>query len=143
MNTPKTIKIYTDGGARGNPGPAASGVYIIDESGTELYTLGHRLGITTNNVAEYTGVVLALSWVLIQNFSPSTLSHIQFFLDSELVVSQINGIYRVKNEALKTLLTQIRVKEAQITVPIRYTHIPREQNKQADRLVNMALDNKI
>ncbi|MEX2012883.1 MAG: ribonuclease HI family protein [Candidatus Levyibacteriota bacterium] len=136
----KRINIFTDGGARGNPGPAAIGVYVEDLEGKVLAEIGKTIGITTNNVAEYKAVIEALDW-MVENqktFPPNV--RISFFLDSLLVCSQIKGIYRVKDANLKNLMILIREREANINHPISYAHVPREQNKNADRLVNHALD---
>ena len=103
------ITIHTDGGSRGNPGPAAC-AFVVENSGEEIFKGAKFLGKQTNNFAEYSGVILALQWVT-KNFSTSNLNNqpkgcqfpIIFYLDSELVVKQINGLYRVKDENLKNL----------------------------------------
>lgn len=137
------INVFTDGGARGNPGPAASGVYIEEETGKEIASFGVYIGNTTNNVAEYTAVIEALRWLLKHKEKIITEDiSINFFLDSQLVVFQLNGLYKVKNELLHSLFKKIRELELQIQKSIRYSHIPREQNKKADREVNRALDNR-
>ena len=133
------IAIFTDGGSRGNPGQAGIGVYAVDENGKVLYAYGKAIGIATNNVAEYSAVLQALDW-LIGYLKEHPAEQVNFFLDSLLLVSQINGVYKVKNEALQKLLWLVREKEAQIKAMLRYSHIPREKNKEADRLVNEALD---
>lgn len=134
------LNIYVDGGARGNPGPAATGVYISDQNGRKIAGFGKKIGTTTNNVAEYKAVISALEWIIENknNFTQDTKIH--FFLDSNLVYSQILGLFRVKNPTLKNLFFQIKEKEAEISFPIYYNHIPRERNVQADKLVNQALD---
>lgn len=134
------IYIYTDGGARGNPGPAAIGVYITDEKGSVIYKHGETIGIATNNVAEYQAVNKALSWLLANKRIFTDHTEIKVFLDSLLLVSQINGLYRVKNNALKELFFALKEKERNIALPVSYFHIPREKNKRADALVNQALD---
>ncbi len=136
------INIYTDGGARGNPGPAAIGVYITDSNSRQIAGFGEKIGISTNNVAEYKAVIEALSWIA-ENKKTLKIAKIYFFLDSLLVYSQIVGLYRVKNSNLRNLLLAVREKEAEIEGPIYYKHIPREQNKIADMYVNKALDNII
>lgn len=133
-----TFSIFTDGGSRGNPGPAASGVYIIDVHGKEAYSLGKPLGETTNNVAEYTAVLLACEWLKKQPANGITSVH--FFLDSELACRQLNGIYKVKSEGLKPLYYSIQEYRAKFAFKTIFSHIPREKNKMADALVNMALD---
>lgn len=134
------IKIFTDGGARGNPGPSAIGVYITGEGGKELARIGKTIGVGTNNVAEYNAVLEALSWILENKNKQSGKVKISFFLDSLLVYSQIVGLFKVKDSNLRGLLFDVRQKEAQINLPILYFHVRREKNKVADSLVNYALD---
>lgn len=135
-----SLYIYTDGGARGNPGPAAVGVCIKDENGKILWEQGKVIGETTNNVAEYKAVVMAFDWIENNPEIINQYTHIDFFLDSQLVVRQLSGVYKMKSENLRSFLFTIREKEAGIKIPIMYTHIPREKNTQADSLVNKALD---
>ncbi|QQG40729.1 MAG: ribonuclease HI family protein [Candidatus Levyibacteriota bacterium] len=137
------IYVYTDGGARGNPGPAAIGVFICDENGKQIHGFGKTIGETTNNIAEYTAVNEALEWLLNNKHILKSHAKIHFFLDSLLLVSQINRIYKIKNPKLQELLFSVREKESQLLCPVSYTHIPREKNKKADALVNLALDNKL
>jgi len=137
------VFVYTDGGSRGNPGQAALGVYITDENNRQLFSAGKRLGQATNNVAEYSAILAALSW-LIDNkskFIPQT--QIYFYMDSLLAYSQLVGLFKVKNPNLRNILFEIRKKEQQLDLTINYSHIRREKNKKADRLVNLALDNKL
>lgn len=135
----KQIYIFTDGGSRGNPGVAAIGVYIKDGDKV-LAKIGKRIGETTNNVAEYSAVLAALNWIL-ENKKTLGECEINFSMDSQLIYSQIAGVYKIKNENLRLLLFEIRKKEAEIKSKILYKYIPREQNEEADKLVNMALDN--
>ena len=136
------LNIYCDGGSRGNPGEAAIGVYIENEKGETIEKISERIGFGTNNEAEYKAVIRALEW-LIQNQNLVTENtKIEFFLDSQLVYSQINGLFKVKNERIRVLLFQVRQKEALLKNPPLYFHILREKNKKADLLVNLALDNK-
>jgi ribonuclease HI len=134
------IHVFTDGGSRGNPGEAASGVYIT-EDGQELASFGIRLGITTNNVAEYTAVIEAFNWLLTHREKISNSSGISFFMDSKLVASQLSGLFKVKHPNMQPLFLSVKQKEKQLGLRITYTHIPREENKMADRMVNAALDN--
>ena len=131
------LNIYTDGGARGNPGPAAVGVHIEDIQGNHVVSLGKKIGHTTNNVSEYKAVIEALDLALELN---KRISKINFYLDSNLVVSQLNGVFKLKSPALRELLLKIREKEGELECPITYSYIPREKNLKADRLVNLALD---
>lgn len=129
----KELFVYTDGGARGNPGPAAIGVYIIDSNCKEIAKFGKRIGETTNNTAEYSAVIEALSWIK-ENIKEKT--KVNFFLDSSLVVNQLNGIFKVKENHLRNLLFHIRQLEQEISFVFLYKHLPREKNKMADSLVN-------
>lgn len=142
MNT-AALSIWTDGGARGNPGPAAVGVVIKSETGVPIASFGKALGTATNNTAEYEGVIAALDWVKKSQADVGTrYERINFFLDSLLVVMQLKGKYRVKEPHLQTLLYTVRQQEQAVNIPITYTHIPREQNSEADALVNKTLDDK-
>jgi ribonuclease HI len=137
------ILIYTDGGARGNPGPAAIGVYITDSKGTKLAAVGKRIGDATNNTAEYKAVIEALSWLNENKEKLEKNSKISFFVDSQLVYSQLKGLFKVKAESIREYIFTIREKEKDLGLSLQWNHIPREQNKAADALVNLALDNLI
>lgn len=128
------ITIYCDGGARGNPGPAASSFVVKDQKGSVIHKEGKYLGNATNNVAEYKAVIMALGWIRGKKYKPT------FFLDSELVVRQLNGVYKVKNKTLIDLVLQIRKLEREIGNHITYKNVPREENSLADSLVNETLD---
>ena len=138
-----SINIFTDGGSRGNPGEASLGVYVEGEDGKEIKSIGKRLGIATNNIAEYSAIKEALDWLFKNLNKFNKLERVNFFMDSNLAVSQLNGIYKIKNANLREIFFEIKMLESQIKVPIKYTHVPRERNKKADRLVNLALDNKL
>jgi ribonuclease HI len=139
----ESINIYTDGGSRGNPGQAALGVYIENDKREMLDEIGISLGVNTNNIAEYSAIVEGMNWILRNLIQMPNLKKINFFMDSLLACSQLNGIYKIKNAGLRELYFKIKQKEQEINLPIYYTHIPREQNKKADRMVNLALDNKL
>lgn len=135
--------VFTDGGARGNPGPAAIGFIIKDDHGQILIKQGKYIGQTTNNVAEYQAVIEALTW-LKNNFKmKETLNNqIDFFLDSNLVVNQLNGFFKIKDAKLKNLIIKVRSLEKEINEKIFYHFIPRQKNYHADFLVNQTLDKK-
>ncbi len=143
MDQTTSINIFTDGGSRGNPGPAALGVYIENQSGMTLEEIGRAIGINTNNIAEYSAIVEGLSWVNSHKKDMPELKKVCFYMDSQLAASQLNGLYRIKNAGLRELLFKAKQLEAEIGLPVTYTHVPREQNKKADRMVNLALDNKL
>jgi ribonuclease HI len=128
------ITAYFDGGARSNPGPAGYGVYVVDDDATVLAELHGSLGIATNNIAEYRGLIAALQWAVDQNVSSITIKG-----DSMLIIEQMRGNYKVKNEGLKPLHMQARMLVMQIG-DVRFAHVPREQNKEADRLSNLGMD---
>ncbi len=128
------FNIYTDGGARGNPGPAAIGVVVKDKNNRVVCQFGRTIGKATNNVAEYQAVISALEWLITQP-RPEIIN---FFSDSTLVVHQLKGEWKIKQDHLKPLVREIhRLETGLVTI---YTAIPREQNFQADALVNQALD---
>lgn len=137
------IKVFTDGGARGNPGPAAIGVYIVDPQGDLAHRFAKKIGVATNNVSEYQAVIEAFNWLLEHKDVLREHKEIHFFLDSQLIVFQINGFFKIKNERLRELLLQIRSKQKELQKEVKYFQIPREQNQVADKLVNLALDNKL
>lgn len=133
--------IYTDGGARGNPGQGAIGAVIKAENNRILQSIYQRIGKTTNNIAEYSAVVKALEW-LRDNASMMQCNNetiYQFFLDSTLIVNQLNGLYKVKENHLRELLLKVRGLEQEVSGQIYYSLIPREKNYEADALVNKAL----
>lgn len=132
------LEVFTDGGSRGNPGPAAAGIHIQDNYGNIIVEIGEYLGEQTNNYAEYQALLIACQW-LDENL-PSEATKLTFYLDSELVVKQINGDYKIKNENLKEIATNIfkLIKGFEIEVEIK--HIPRKDNHKADALVNQSLD---
>lgn len=132
--------VFGDGGSRGNPGEAAYGFVISNQDSELIYKEGKRLGITTNNVAEYSAVVNALRWI-IEN-APH-VSRIHFFLDSLLVASQLSGRFRIKHPAMRELFIAAKQLESQLQAEITYTQVPRNENKKADKMVNDALDGKI
>lgn len=135
----QNITVFTDGGARGNPGPAGIGVQVLDEKNEVLSELSEYIGETTNNVAEYTAVKRALEHM--QIFLPDTKAvHASFKLDSQLVERQLNGAYKVKEDNLKTIFDAIKTMLDEFA-SVTFTHVMREDNKEADRLVNEAMNN--
>lgn len=136
------LTIYTDGGSRGNPGEAAYGFVVYDKDLKLIFEEGKRLGIQTNNFAEYSAVIAALRWVEENSNSQNQKQGIQFFMDSQLVVMQLNEVWKIKNENIRSLFHTVKNLEDQINAVISYTHVFREKNKEADRMVNIALDAK-
>jgi len=130
----KKIKIFTDGGARGNPGPAGIGAIAYGEDDEIIGEKSEFIGRATNNQAEYRAVIAAFD--LIGKFEAD---EVNFFLDSELVVKQLKGEYRVKNQELAPFFLKIHNLKQKYK-KISFTHIRREFNKEADRLANEAMD---
>lgn len=126
--------IYTDGGARGNPGHAGIGFVIYDEKNNIVYSEGIYIGVATNNQAEYLAVSRALAKAKILGFD-----ELKFYLDSKLVVNQLNQKFKIKNPELVKLFVQIW-NQSQLFRNITYTYISREKNRLADRFVNQAID---
>lgn len=132
------IITYTDGGARGNPGPAGAGAVLYNAETNEVVAeVSEYLGETTNNVAEYTALLLAL-----QKAKDLDAQEVHCRLDSELAVKQLNGIYKVKNEKLQKLFVQVWNLRQQF-VKVTFEHVRREKNKVADKLANDAMDRGI
>jgi ribonuclease HI len=126
--------LYTDGGSRGNPGPAAFAYVLETEDGTVLDARGERIGVATNNVAEYRALVEGLGAA-----AQARVDELEVVSDSELLVKQMRGEYKVKNAALRELSLEAARRGRQIG-KVRYRAVRREQNELADRLVNEALD---
>ena len=136
------IIIYTDGGSRGNPGEAAIGIVIKNEQGDTIKTYGEVLGIATNNIAEYTAIVVALQKVKqLLGKERTKKTEIEFRMDSELAMKQLNGEYKIENEDLQPLFLKIWNLKFDFG-KMSFKHIPREKNKEADKLVNEALNRK-
>jgi ribonuclease HI len=128
------VSMFTDGGARGNPGPAAIGVVIKDNKHKVIHKVGKYIGVGTNNDAEYSALIEGLVFLAGLNYS-RVICH----LDSELVVKQLNGLYKVKNVKIKKHWNRIKVLEKNFS-HIEYKHVKREKNHEADELVNQVLD---
>ena len=128
------IVAYIDGGARGNPGPAGYGVRIEQEDGTLIEEFGHSIGVATNNVAEYQGLLAALEWARTHGHQ-----HLHVRSDSLLLVQQMLGNFRVKNARLQPLHARARLLVHQIG-RVTFEHVRREANADADRLANAAMD---
>jgi len=128
------LTIYTDGAARGNPGPAGAGAHIQDEDGNTVSEDFRYLGEATNNVAEYEALLLGM-----ERAHELGAVRIEMRADSQLVVRQVCGEYRVRNPVLQGLHARVLALESKFE-SVEYTHVPREQNRDADRLANRAID---
>lgn len=126
--------LHVDGGARGNPGPAAAGVVLREQGGRALLEAGYRLGRMTNNQAEYSALLLGL-----QSAERCGAQKLTIYSDSELIVRQVLGQYRVKSPELKPLFEQVRAR-LDALASWQMHHVPRERNARADELLNRALD---
>lgn len=133
---PTDIILYTDGASRGNPGPAAIGAVLKDCKGKLLGTISETIGQATNNQAEYQAVIAALKQALRLG-----AQRVELRADSELVVRQLNGRYRVREAHLKPLYAEVKALAGRLK-EFRVVHIDREENKDADRLANVALDHR-
>jgi probable phosphoglycerate mutase len=133
-SSPKEFVAFVDGGARGNPGPAGWGAVMQSADGETIAELHGAIGHATNNIAEYQGLIAALTWAIDHGGTSLAVNS-----DSLLVVQQMRGVFKVKHEGLKPLYGQARLLAHKIG-RVTFTHIPREQNKDADRLANVAMD---
>ena len=128
------VTAFIDGGARSNPGPAGYGVHVVQPDGTVIAELYGGLGIATNNVAEYNGLLAALQWAVDNGHT-----EIQIKADSELLVKQMRGEYKVKHPGLQPLYVRARLLVMQLDRVV-FEHVRREFNKEADRLSNLGMD---
>jgi ribonuclease HI len=130
-------RLFTDGGARGNPGPAAYAYVLEDEAGDPIAFLGQTIGVATNNVAEYSGLVAGLA-----RAAELGITDLEVVSDSELMVKQMRGEYKIKNDALRDLADEAK-SNARRVGRVEYRHVRRAHNVLADRLVNEALDGEL
>ncbi len=131
------FRLYTDGACRGNPGPGSAGAVLTDAEGKVVHEWRRYLGVCTNNIAEYEALILGIRNCLAQGISRLDIS-----LDSELLVKQVKGEYRVKNERLRELMTELQ-RLLSLLSDYDIMHIPREENRRADELANAALDEEL
>ena len=134
--SPRRLVAYSDGASRGNPGPAAFGAVILDEDGHEVSQVSQAIGRATNNVAEYRGAIAALRAALALRATALELR-----MDSELIVRQVQGRYRVRSAALRPLYDELRALIDTLD-DFQVSHVPRERNQRADALANAALDGR-
>lgn len=135
---PEKIQIYSDGGARGNPGPAAIGILICDEKGNALREHSETIGEATNNIAEYTAVIVGL-----ELGRTTGAKSVHYYVDSELVARQLGGKYRVKTPHILSLFREVKSRE-KFFRQVTFTQVPRthEKIRYVDRLVNRVLDSE-
>jgi len=136
------LHVFTDGGSRGNPGAAGIGVAVYGDKDKIIFEKSAFIGVTTNNVAEYEALLQAMKWL--EDFlKQNAVGQVKFFSDSQLLVEQVNGRYKVKQQHLQEYVQKILALRQKITnaeTSTIFLHIPREKNKKADALVNLALD---
>lgn len=132
----RRCRLFTDGASRGNPGQAGAGAVLLTDQGDELATCSAYLGSCTNNVAEYKALIIGLDKALLKG-----CTDLAIFLDSELIVRQIQGSYKVKNEVLLPLFRQVRERLARMQ-HWSINHVPRAQNARADQLANQGIDQR-
>jgi ribonuclease HI len=130
-----SYQMYSDGACRGNPGPSGIGVVIFDAKGKVVHEIAEYIGVGTNNVAEYKALLAGLDYCVKQKLSP-----VEILADSQLMIRQLTGEYKVKNEGIKTLYlhAQAHIRQLKVTA---YKHVLREFNKHADKLANDGIDN--
>lgn len=131
------FRLYTDGACRGNPGHGSAGAVLTDAGGAVLNEWRRYLGVCTNNIAEYQALILG-----VQNALAEGIVRLDIFLDSELLVKQVKGEYRVKNERLRELMAELTRLLSRLS-DYDIMHIPREENRRADELANLALDEEL
>ncbi|OGK38770.1 hypothetical protein A3F03_04085 [Candidatus Roizmanbacteria bacterium RIFCSPHIGHO2_12_FULL_41_11] len=137
------VTIYSDGGSLNNPGQAAIG-YVVSANGKKIQEESRAIGVASNNVAEYTALITALTYVkdcILPQYPQ--VDKIEAFADSLLMVNQLNGLFKVKNHNLKNLFHQIKILQEKMGVPVIYTHVIREKNQEADALVKKALNQSV
>lgn len=134
------IRIYTDGGSSGNPGPSAIGLVIFFNE-KKIFSFGSRIGMATNNIAEYSALVTALEKItgLLKDNKNVSFSKIIVFSDSQLLVNQMGGLYKIKDLNIKKLVLRAKDLEQETNIPVFYKYVPREENKIADSLVRKEL----
>jgi ribonuclease HI len=137
VERPARVRLYTDGAARGNPGPAGAGAVILNPAGHVMAKIGKFLGESTNNVAEYTGLILGL-----KRAKAMGIKELDVFSDSELLVRQLSGDYAVKADHLKALHEEAKQLLSAFS-EVDVAHIPREENQAADEMSNRAIDERL
>lgn len=141
MSSTANYSIYTDGGSRGNPGPGAS-AFVVYLDKKEVAKQSYFFQKTTNNVAEYFAVLMAVSWLEKNTLSDKNVS-VNFYSDSELLVKQLNGAYKVKSDKLKPLNNKIKAILLSLNFKVLFNHVTRNFNSEADRLVNEKMDENL
>ncbi len=136
------IKVYTDGASRGNPGHSGASFVIFNSKNKIIKKFSKYLGVRTNNAAEYSALLFAHKWLL-ENIEFLNITSVIFYLDSELVVKQMRGEYKIKNRTLLVLSLQIKRIDKDLGCSVIYKHIRREKNSLADILANKAIDQNL
>ncbi len=134
------LKVFTDGGSKGNPGPASIGIVFYDQQNKVIFAYREDIGIETNNTAEYRAVMKAYELILSRLNTQYSIEKVEWNADSLLVVQQLKGLYKIKQAHIQEYVTAIRAFEKELGLPVSYTHVMREKNKLADALVNNEVD---
>jgi ribonuclease HI len=132
-----TLHAFTDGASRGNPGESGIGIIVKDGANEVLFSLNGYIGTTTNNVAEYTALL-----TLLQRITDIACTNLVVHSDSELMVRQVNGQYKVKDRVLRSYHRQVLAAIANLPFSVELKHIPREENRDADKLANLGIDTR-
>jgi ribonuclease HI len=132
-----TVRAFTDGASRGNPGKSGIGYVVYGEDGATITSGCAFIGNSTNNIAEYTALITCLRVLLVL---PEPVERVAVHADSELMVRQLNGVYKVKDEGMKRLYREVQTILSSAPFTVTFTHVPRSQNKKADELANQAID---
>ena len=137
MTTSKILKAWIDGACRGNPGEAAIGGYVCDSDGEKLMEFSHPIGVATNNIAEYRALEYVLRWVGLFPHDGGAIQELVIHSDSELLVKQMGGLYRVKSKHLLPIYQTVQRISKGLPFPVRFVHVQRTENHEADRLANL------
>jgi ribonuclease HI len=131
-----TLNVFTDGGAINNPGPAAC-AFVVYSDNKLLFKFSEKIGLATNNFAEYSALLKSLEWI--KSNKGDKITNVVVSSDSLLMVNQVNGLFKVKNPDIRSFILRVRILEQEIGIPVVYKNIPREQNRLADALVKETL----
>jgi ribonuclease HI len=138
----KSCNVYTDGASRGNPGLSGAGIVVTDSDGQIIEKQKEFLGEMTNNAAEYSALIKSLKVIRKLQRQGIKIDTVSFFSDSQLIVNQINGIFKVKDIRLSAYLSEFKSKSENLKIQYSVSHIPRKENKLADELANRAIDER-
>lgn len=136
------MKVFTDGASRGNPGLSGAGILVSDSEGKTLCEASEFLGVMTNNAAEYTALLKSLNILRLMKSEGMHADHVEFYSDSLLLVNQLSGKYKIKNQQIGELVSDFKNEVKQLKIEYTIKHISRKENKRADKLANLAIDKR-